>query len=284
MAARPQPVFRFMDLPVELRLMVYEFFPITTRHYVIYTRKSKRARPEHERPSLTVINLQVSVQVLRVCRTVQNEAQATMMSKIQRIKEQTPRIIVDSGATTLFSLKNGVLTHLTHWFRTLRDDKGANFDHWVRQRKVKFPSEVRRFIRQAGIQMMNRWQKLEYFHSKSHANAKATLFLACRMRISSCDKFWSDREATVGSFFSQEVIEEVIRRLPAYLNELSLCGGRSFDSSPSYPFGGIISAIVWSVPVYAEQEAQPSNMEITSADLWAYLAMGRGWDVGEEME
>jgi hypothetical protein len=124
MAAHPRQVFRFMDLPRELRLMIYEFLPITTRHQTLHVSNPGHVEYLHAAVSLTVVLLESSVQVLRVCRVIRHEALATIELQLQRMGEITPRVMVDSSALRLLVGAQSLLFHLlADWFHTIRGNE-----------------------------------------------------------------------------------------------------------------------------------------------------------------
>jgi hypothetical protein len=286
MATQGQQAFRFLNLPAELRLIVYEFLTIHMRHHTVYTMKPSVAKPDDEHPSVTIILHQVSVQILRVCHAIRNEAQAIMALQVERIREHTPRIIVDSGAVQLLSQRAGILTHTTYWLEALRADEGIDFDDWVRPRELQVPDEVLCFIRQAGIQMSAQWQKLEVVKLPFSRGRPASLFLACRICTSPWHIFGATFKQVLGP--SRDFIHHIASEGRKYMSE-SLTGLYSYRdistvrSSP-YPLGGSEIVIIWSVDVEPEQGIQAKGRRITIPGLWDHLDMNRGWEAGEETE
>ena len=81
----PQP-FRFMDLPPELRLMVYERMPIVTRHHVILSE-------QYSTVDFTIISKRIpGISILGACRKIHWEADI-LRKKMDRAR--TFRIIVN---------------------------------------------------------------------------------------------------------------------------------------------------------------------------------------------
>ena len=64
-AATPKP-FRFLDLPKDIRLMVYERLPRSTNHMTVGHR--------HNGKRITLISHSVSTAILRACHQVHQEA------------------------------------------------------------------------------------------------------------------------------------------------------------------------------------------------------------------
>jgi hypothetical protein len=286
MAPHDQGAFRFLYLPAELRLIIYKFLTIHVRHHTVYTTKPSVAKPEDEHPSVTIILHQVSVQLLRVCHKIRNEAQAIMTLQVERIRERTPRIIVDSGAVHLLSQKAGILTHATYWLEALRADEGTDFDDWVRHRELQVPDEVLCFIRQAGIQMSAQWQKLEVVKLPFSRGRPASLFLACRIRTSPWHVFGATFKQGLGPWpsFIHHIASEGRKYMSESLQVLYSCRYISTVRSSPYPLGGSEMVIIWSVEVEPEQGIQVKGRRITIPGLWDHLDMNRGWKAGEEME
>jgi hypothetical protein len=159
MAALQQGHFRFTDLPAELRLTIYEFLPIQTKHVVV------EIKTDADSAVLTLVVQQVPVQLLRACRLVQNEAKGVLALKLRSVREATPKIITDAGVKgALLDYNNGPLTHATAWFRALEESNRADFREWAAKASSErdSPATLSRstlyFLQQAAIQMLHQWQ------------------------------------------------------------------------------------------------------------------------------
>ncbi|KAF2654225.1 hypothetical protein K491DRAFT_693990 [Lophiostoma macrostomum CBS 122681] len=84
--------FRFLDLPKELRLMVYEFMPVTTRHHALVLPDGKE---------VVLIVKSLSVCLLSTCRLISEEAHPIVEDKLRLIKSTPPRIIFHSGLSMM---------------------------------------------------------------------------------------------------------------------------------------------------------------------------------------
>ncbi|KAH8724740.1 hypothetical protein GQ44DRAFT_772784 [Phaeosphaeriaceae sp. PMI808] len=94
--------FRFLDLPKELRLMIYERIPITTKHHTMPNFKDMvRLEPRQERPGestsrITIVTKSFPlVGILSTCRCIHNEAKAFLHDTIRLLKADPLCIIVD---------------------------------------------------------------------------------------------------------------------------------------------------------------------------------------------
>jgi len=105
MASQP---FRFLDLPKELRLMVYEFIPVATRHHVLrdFTFRDPHTNlivrlftPTDPEAVSTVTLVTKSLHVtgiLSTCRLIHDEAKAVLAKKLDKLKSDPLRLIVDA--------------------------------------------------------------------------------------------------------------------------------------------------------------------------------------------
>ncbi|KAH4068007.1 hypothetical protein HBI67_099320 [Parastagonospora nodorum] len=91
--------FRFMDLPAELRLMVYEFIPVTTRHCTVH------GKPFYDK-SLTQVVLvtkSLSCSILLASHAVCNEASPVFAVKLEILRTEPTRFILRAGAVDFFT-------------------------------------------------------------------------------------------------------------------------------------------------------------------------------------
>ncbi|KAF2657408.1 hypothetical protein K491DRAFT_654776, partial [Lophiostoma macrostomum CBS 122681] len=100
----PQP-FRFLDLPPELRLMVYERIAIKTSYHVvkngIFTQDVPRALAAHHEagnprpaPMSTLVVRSIDVCILATCREIQTEAFPILQPLLQEVAGDPVRLIV----------------------------------------------------------------------------------------------------------------------------------------------------------------------------------------------
>ena len=99
--------FRFLDLPKELRFMVYEHLAISTKQYLLTPLEDNsgfqvsvlpqkdtgvsQTRP----PALTITLHTLPVQIFSTCSLVYSEALPFLSRKLDVIRETVPRVIVD---------------------------------------------------------------------------------------------------------------------------------------------------------------------------------------------
>jgi hypothetical protein len=94
--SRFQP-FRFLDLPVELRLMVYEQLPRTVKH--THIRNLSDTDNDRNDFKLILITRHVPTSILATCREVQAEANSIIRKLVRSfILENVPKV-VESGVS-----------------------------------------------------------------------------------------------------------------------------------------------------------------------------------------
>ncbi|KAF2651100.1 hypothetical protein K491DRAFT_607620, partial [Lophiostoma macrostomum CBS 122681] len=97
MAAFTSQSFRFLDLPKENRLMVYERLPTKTIHNHCQKRWICPMFKSVSDFQYTLVHTTVtSLSILSTCRQIHSEASVIMEAKAQDILSRSPRIIVST--------------------------------------------------------------------------------------------------------------------------------------------------------------------------------------------
>lgn len=115
--------FRFLDLPAELRLMVYELLPNRT----IRTRYVKHSSDGTPESSFTIISYVPPTAILTTCKTVHNEAAAVIRKTTQQLLpggviEQppfvagtAPKIETEISALPILGAPKGIIKAALDW-------------------------------------------------------------------------------------------------------------------------------------------------------------------------
>jgi hypothetical protein len=261
MAALQQAHFRFTELPAELRLTIYEFLPIQTKHVVVDN------ETDAESAVTTLLVQQVPVQLLSVCRLVHNEAKGILELKLRSVREATPKIIMDAGVKgALLERKDGILTHTVEWFRALRGSERADFRQWTAKESStrSSPAQLSRstlyFVQQAGIQMLHQWQTRVLVDTQ-HSDGTTTASVMVAIRV------------TGGQGLSTE---------PIFYGQ----GTNHFPNTrithrllPSKaPFTRMI--IEWTAPITKDESDIRGK---TKENLWKHLFVNEDWDAGDRL-
>jgi hypothetical protein len=90
--SNPAP-FRFLDLPPELRVMIYNRLPSTTRHCTLVDLMSS-TKPPPLRAGLAVKSLPVSL--LSTCKLINHEATPVLLPRLQQLRAEPMRLITDT--------------------------------------------------------------------------------------------------------------------------------------------------------------------------------------------
>ena len=87
--------FRFLDLPPELRNMVYANLQVVTRHYTI---EPYGMSIIHPRPTATLVYKSLPVSIFAVCWQVGSEAYSLLKPKLEYLANEPMRLIVQGEA------------------------------------------------------------------------------------------------------------------------------------------------------------------------------------------
>ncbi|KAF2999248.1 hypothetical protein E8E13_002818 [Curvularia kusanoi] len=94
--------FRFLDLPKELRFMVYEHLTVSTKQHRFtplkdgFLVKPPKSELSHTRLAITLTLQTLPVQIFSTCQLVYSEAFPFLNRKLDKIRETIPRMIVDA--------------------------------------------------------------------------------------------------------------------------------------------------------------------------------------------
>ena len=104
--------FRFLDLPKELRFMVYERLDVTSKQLRLLPTNSgfhlysQRTHPLENPPMITVFLETLPVQILSTCRLIYSEALPFLSRKLEEIRGTIPRISVNMDCLYTSNIDN----------------------------------------------------------------------------------------------------------------------------------------------------------------------------------
>jgi len=93
-----EPSFQFLDLPTELRCIVYEQLEITTKHYTLDTTGTTNTP---DQPStITLVCKRLPVQILATSKLINTEAMQIFRPKMRQLKAQPMRFLFKAEPTS----------------------------------------------------------------------------------------------------------------------------------------------------------------------------------------
>jgi hypothetical protein len=100
----------FLDFPKEVRLMIYELLPITTRHHTLADPSFESTTPEVTTPSVIVlVTKSAVVSMLSTCHTIYQEYRPILDKNLQILRTEPLRFIVDSASLdTFMQMENSI--------------------------------------------------------------------------------------------------------------------------------------------------------------------------------
>lgn len=104
--------FPFMNLPLEVRLMIYERLPIEIKQY-----QFTKSNPNGSNPySFTIVSKSLDSAILTTNRQINSEAWPIIDRKLQDILQTPPRLIVDTLSSIKLHKCGGPLWHISRIF------------------------------------------------------------------------------------------------------------------------------------------------------------------------
>jgi hypothetical protein len=151
--SRSTSPFRFLDLPKEIRLMVYERIDISMTPFQCIDRSDSSV----VQPSLMMRTHTLPVQILATCRLIHSEACSVLAQKLADLRSRIPRIvalaeILDTATyRALVHLIGAALTELHHLLEAQRrnpsksqprdpsyiQDRSDDFKKWAVQTSIQ---------------------------------------------------------------------------------------------------------------------------------------------------
>ena len=120
MAARPADVFRFLDLPPELRAMVYQYLPLTTRHYTL---QEPQDRHRNSKPFIILAVKYFPVSIFATCRLINQECKASLKHTLGYLRASGVYFILADGERGNFTHPYRLMSHIAMILRDIEESK-----------------------------------------------------------------------------------------------------------------------------------------------------------------
>jgi hypothetical protein len=186
-----KPHFQFLDLPAELRIMVYERLPVKIQHHTF----SHRAVYDNEdywdyngsEPGddsdidVTLVVKSLPMALLATCKQINDEASRHMKPALEQLRSELMRLIVDTGSfSRLFQPQDFFRTAMQHCLTRLELAKTGPF---ITRYKVQgiVPPAMRRSIKRTSSDS----RRLEKCQELTAFVRKCASLVHCRTAASS---------------------------------------------------------------------------------------------------
>ncbi|KAF2128563.1 hypothetical protein P153DRAFT_386681 [Dothidotthia symphoricarpi CBS 119687] len=104
---KTQP-FRFLDLPAELRMMVYECLSISVHHHVL---DDPTQLPGYfTRSTITLVTKSIETSIFSTCRKVNAEAVPSLAHHLDKLRSVPTHFVVDFASMDTFAGRGGILS------------------------------------------------------------------------------------------------------------------------------------------------------------------------------
>lgn len=153
--------FRFLDLPKELRFMVYENLKVSTKQIRLLAPEGELKIERQitttsclDLPAITITLHTLPVQVFTTCRAVYSEALPLLARKLERIRETIPIISVDSDCLYTYALDStqtllrSLLDNLNQHSFLNSQAESASIESEKRLSQPQYPGQVNKWLTQ----------------------------------------------------------------------------------------------------------------------------------------
>jgi hypothetical protein len=285
MSDRQPDHFEFLLLPKELRLMVYCSIEVYTQHRKIYGAPVVwNGQPAQASATLIVKGL--PIQLLATCHLIHDEAECFLRPKVESLRQEVPRIIVESGAcdTIKYLIQDSVT-----WMRALQlAGDGAEFLNCLGERTANTaePEDApldmddhegkRMFIRKTGAAFAWQCQHLHTFHPNTLWVARNPngfpsdiTYTYFAVRFTTSPWHISDRRPEWQMDGPIQLFRETMRNV-------GLTSAYMFKHQE-----GKDAKIIAGWQMRKQTTEAPKLLE---GDIWAELQLEGGWELGESPE
>ncbi|KAJ4294035.1 hypothetical protein N0V90_007724 [Kalmusia sp. IMI 367209] len=169
-----QRPFPFLELPAELRMMVYKELSVTTVHRNVDSEKA--AMPGTNPLNFKLVHFGIPVQLLATCRLIQEEAKDILQQEVDLIRSLVPKMIVEINENDFPRGVGGTVQLIGLWHQDLMENPDADFNRWIRLKQT-LPITTLRFVEQAGHQLFRRWRILRHRQRTRRPGAQQNILM-----------------------------------------------------------------------------------------------------------
>lgn len=156
-----------LELPAELRLMIYNYLPTTTRHSSILNLHNHEDSTIPNEGTIKLVLKSVPAALLATCKLIHSEAHPIFGPKISALRNDHPRIIVHPRAFSNRTLLTGILNTISIWMATILDN-GKDLPFSSQEKALQATMKEWSYIKPSDLQPPEHKDVFTYIQKSSH--------------------------------------------------------------------------------------------------------------------